>query len=58
MLLDEIKEIVNNMTDDATDRRIDNRYYEASLLENYATKFKEVLVKYMLEEEDNHDNTQ
>ena len=50
MLLDEIKEIVNNMTDDATDRRIDNRYCEASLLDNYASKFKIVLVKYMVEE--------
>jgi hypothetical protein len=52
-LIDEIKEIVDSMTNNATDRRIDNRYVEAVLLDVYSSRLKTVLVKYMPEDEDN-----
>jgi len=47
MLIDEIKELVNSMTDDAADRRIDGRGNEARLLDSYSSRFKEILVKYI-----------
>ena len=55
MLLDDIKNVINRMTDDATDRRLDCRNSEAALIEYWAGEFKRAVIPYMTNDLKNND---